>query len=200
MSDTTTDSQLAVFVDRSTMRHERHYPHPIERVWDAVTMSEHLDVWLLPVSTVERRAGGHCSFSWGGPAAEAIDGTVTTFDPPRAVQYTFGHPQSYIRFELAEDGRGTRLWFFQSFAPGEDAEVPDDAYEGADRPAGADTPWRPGFIAGFHEFLDQLGPWLDGTWTVDDNVEYHASGAGHAKHRGWIDVYRAHIAATYPGA
>ena len=49
------DSMLAVFVDRTTMRHERTYPHAIESVWEAVTTSEQLNVWLLPVSKVERR-------------------------------------------------------------------------------------------------------------------------------------------------
>ena len=56
------DSMLAVFVDRTTMRHERTYPHGIESVWDTVTTSEQLNVWLLPVSKVDRRLGGRCSF------------------------------------------------------------------------------------------------------------------------------------------
>jgi hypothetical protein len=37
-------NNLATFDDTLTMRHVREYAHPIERVWDAVTMTEHLDV------------------------------------------------------------------------------------------------------------------------------------------------------------
>jgi uncharacterized protein YndB with AHSA1/START domain len=193
-----TDSMLAVFLDRSVMRHERHYPHPIERVWEAVTTSEHLDAWLLPVSRVEPRLGGQCAFSWGGPAETAIDGTVTVFDAPHVVQYTFGHPDSYIRFELSEEGLGTRLWFRQSFAPGEDADTPDDAYAGADRPAGADTPWRPGFVAGFHEMLDDLSCWLTNPWPPEDNVALDGTPETAARHDRWIERYRAHIRDACP--
>ena len=94
------DSMLAVFVDRTTMRHERTYPHAIESVWDAVTTSEQLNVWLLPVSKVERRLGGRCSFSWGGPEEMSVVGEVTEWEPPRVVRYTFGDARSYLRFEL----------------------------------------------------------------------------------------------------
>ena len=51
------DPMLAVFVDALTMRYERVYPHPIELVWEAVTTSEHLDAWMIPVSRVEPRLG-----------------------------------------------------------------------------------------------------------------------------------------------
>jgi uncharacterized protein YndB with AHSA1/START domain len=63
----TDDPMLAVFLDRWTMQHERVYSHPIERVWEAVSTSEHLDVWLMPVSRVDARIGGRAAFSWGGP-------------------------------------------------------------------------------------------------------------------------------------
>jgi uncharacterized protein YndB with AHSA1/START domain len=192
------DPMLAVFLDRMTMQHERRYPHPIDRVWEAVTTSEHLDAWLLPVSSVEARLGGRCSFSWGGPAEASIEGTVTVFDPPHVVQYTFGHPDSYLRFELSEDGSATRLRFHQSFAPGEGSDTPDDAYEGADRPAGPDTPWRPGFVAGFHEMLDNLAGWLRSPWSADENPVVDPTAATSAGHSRWIEVYRPHIRDTCP--
>jgi uncharacterized protein YndB with AHSA1/START domain len=197
------DRMLAVFVDRTTMRHERDYPHPIELVWDAVTTDEHLDAWMLPVSRVERRLGGTCSFSWGGPAEESIEGTVTAFDPPRLVRYTFGDERDYLQFELMPIDSGTRLQFTQSFAPGSGTDAgEDDAYPGSDRPAGDDTPWRPGFVAGFHEMLDQLPLFLDGRWTLDDtvaNVDGFADDpAGTDEHQQWIAIYREHIRETCP--
>jgi uncharacterized protein YndB with AHSA1/START domain len=195
---------LAVFLDRTTMQHERHYPHPVERVWEAVSTGEHLDVWLLPVTSVDARLGGRCSFSWGGPAEQAVEGEVTQCDPPKLIQYTFGHPLSFLRFELEPDevGTGTTLRFVQSFRPGEAVDGAEDgAYEGADRPAGTDTPWRPGFVAGFHEMLDQLDLYLAGRWTMDDTMRnlgaFETEGAT-PQHRHWIDVYRRHIRDTCP--
>ena len=83
-------SPLATFTDRRTLHYDRRYPHPIDLVWEAVSTPAHLDVWLLPVCEVERRAGGRCSFTWGGPADEGGSdvGTVTVFDPPNAIEYT----------------------------------------------------------------------------------------------------------------
>jgi len=44
---------LAVFTDRYTRHYHRHYAHPIELVWEAVSTSEHLDGWLLATTRVE---------------------------------------------------------------------------------------------------------------------------------------------------
>lgn len=44
---------LARFDDRWTMRHTRTYPHPIERVWAAITSDDHLNRWLLRRVAVE---------------------------------------------------------------------------------------------------------------------------------------------------
>ena len=37
---------------------------------------------------------------------------------------------------------------------------------------GPDTPWRPGFVQGFHQMLDLLPRYLDGTWTAADVAEW----------------------------
>jgi uncharacterized protein YndB with AHSA1/START domain len=198
------DSMLAVFVDRTTMRHDRTYPHTIELVWEAVTTSEHLDVWLLPVSRVERRLGGVCTFSWGGPEEQSIVGEVTEFEPPRVIQYTFGDERSFLRFELAPDGDGTRLSFTQSFAPEEGTDTQEDAaYPAADRPAGPDTPWRPGFVAGFHQMLDELDLYLRGEWTEADraaDLAAHLANRPDSEHLRMIDIYRDHIREHCPRA
>jgi len=75
-----TTMPLARFISRHAMVYERTYPHAIELVWEAVSTSSHLDVWLLPVTSVERRVGGRCSFTWGGPDKPEQVGEVTTFD------------------------------------------------------------------------------------------------------------------------
>jgi uncharacterized protein YndB with AHSA1/START domain len=197
----TTDTTLARFVDRHTMVYDRRYPHPIERVWEAVTTSEHLDVWLLPESRVEARLGGACAFGWGGSADDpaASTGEVTVFDPPSAVQYTYTDG-SFMRFELAPDGDGTRLAFTLHFMPSTNG--PED-YPGGDLPAGNDTAWRPGFLSGFHQMLGELDRYLRGEWTAEDrarNLEGHIAGTPDPEYLRLIEEYRAHIREHCPPA
>jgi uncharacterized protein YndB with AHSA1/START domain len=66
-------SPLAHFVDADTLVYDRRYPHPIERVWKAVSTGEHLDVWLFPVTRVEQRVGGRATFTWGGPEELGVE-------------------------------------------------------------------------------------------------------------------------------
>ncbi len=203
---------LATFDDQMTMRHVREYPHPIERVWDAVTTTEHLDVWLLPATQVERRHGGKCSFSWGGPVEASEVGEVTIFDPPRRVRYTAA--DGFLQFDLEDLGSGrTRLTFLQYIVAGTGLDPSD--WPGGDQPAGPDTPWKPGFVAGFHGMLDKLDDYLSGRWTrehvqpVIDAV--YANGDVMTvwnnqpdraeldrEHEEQITAYREHIKETYP--
>ena len=44
-----TDTGLARFIDRFTMEHVRFYPHPVERVWRALTVSELSAKWFTEV-------------------------------------------------------------------------------------------------------------------------------------------------------
>jgi hypothetical protein len=53
-------------------------------------------------------------------------------------------------------------------------------------------------VAGLHEFLDQLGLWLDGRWFEPDNIAYHTTRAGHDQRARWIDFYRPYIRANCP--
>lgn len=186
------EQSLATFVDRHTMVYERHYRHDIETVFEAVSTGKHLDVWMLPESLVERRIGGACAFGWGGgaDAVGATHGEVTVFDPPHAIQFTFDDGWSFMRFDLEPDGDATRLSFTLRFASADNPET--EAWPGGDLPAGPDTPWRPGFVAGYHEFLDDLTAYLAGEWTAKDRAD-HLAGGESEKHERWIQTYRAHI-------
>jgi uncharacterized protein YndB with AHSA1/START domain len=209
-----TMNNLATFDDQLTMRHVREYPHPIDRVWDAVTMTEHLDVWLLPATQVEPRLGGKCSFSWGGPVKDSMPAEVTLFDPPRRVRYS--DHDGYIEFVLEDLGGRTRLTFLQHIAAGTGLDPSD--WPGGDQPAGPDTPWKPGFVAGFHGFLDQLDVYLSGRWTREqakpaidtvyangdimklweERPESRSPANDPANHEPLIETYREHIKKTYP--
>jgi uncharacterized protein YndB with AHSA1/START domain len=191
------DQPLAQFTDRNTMVYERHYPHDIELVFEAVSTGEHLDVWMLPESRVERREGGACAFGWGSSADDpmASKGVVTIYDPPKVVEYTF-EDQSYMRFDLAPDGEGTRLLFTLHFVPEPGAE--DHPYPGGDLPAPG-TAWRPGFLSGYHGMLDDLREYLAGTY--DAEIKARAVAEGHdagPDFERFTDLYREHIRAHCP--
>lgn len=197
-----TDMPLARFVDRRTMVYDRTYDHDLALVWQAVTTSEHLDVWLLPESRVEPRLGGRCVFGWGGPADDpaASTGEVTVFDPPTSVQYTLDDG-SWMRFDLVAEGEGRTKLAFTLYFRGPGNEIED--WPGGDLPAGPDTAWRPGFLAGFHQMLDELDLYLRGEWTAEDrarNLEGHLAGTPDPEHERLIVDYRAHVAAQCPPA
>ena len=187
------DQPLAQFTDRHTLVYERVYPHDIATVFEAVSTGEHLDAWMAPECRVERVEGGACAFGWGSPADDpmASRGTVTVFDPPHTVQYSFVGETAYkgdasfMRFDLSPAGDGTRLLFTLHFLPAPD-EAPMD-YPGGDLPVPG-TAWRPGFCAGYHAMLDNLTAFLAGTL---------ADGAPGDEAR-WIEAYRAHISAHCP--
>ncbi|HEX8803516.1 MAG TPA: SRPBCC domain-containing protein, partial [Acidimicrobiales bacterium] len=194
-------ADLAVFVDRATVRYDRRYPHPIDLVFEAVSTSEHLDVWMLPVSRVERRPGGRCSFTWGGPEGEgeggAQVGVVADFEPPRLITYAFDDPPSWFRFELEPvDGAGGKPGTLLHFTlhwpiPAGQLNEADD-YPGGDLPAGPGTAWRPGFLSGFHEMLGDLEGFLSGTWTAADRAA-HLAAFPQPGYLALVDAYREHV-------
>jgi len=159
------EQPLGKFVDRHTFRYEREYTHPPERVWDAITMPEHLNAWFLPYNRTELKQGGrfHMTFGRDDSDQSAWCGTIAEFTPPELVDYAFDHG-GRMRFELRRTERGTRLLFSQYFPPG--FKHVDGASEnevsGTDLPGGPDTPWRPGLLAGYHGSLTSLGTYLDG--------------------------------------
>ena len=91
----------------------------------------------------------------------------------------------------------------QYFAPG--SELGEQDWPGSDQPAGKDSPWRPGFCAGFHVFLDMLGEYLAGKFDLEAQRKYVASvyagestydwppNADQSREEALIPVYREHI-------
>jgi hypothetical protein len=147
-------ANLATFVDRYTMRHTRIYPHPIDRVWDAITDDAHVSKWMgFEVHFPELRVGATCT--WGPSEAPYFTTEIVAFDPKTLIEHRG------MRFELSPHPDGTKFEFTQSFPRGEAYEEwPDDL--GGDLPGGLDTPWRPGFVGGFHASFNALGNLLDG--------------------------------------
>ena len=51
------EAELARFIDRFTVEYVRTYPHPIERVWQAITDPAEFGRWFIR-GRLELRAGG----------------------------------------------------------------------------------------------------------------------------------------------
>jgi uncharacterized protein YndB with AHSA1/START domain len=97
---------------RPTVRVERAYPHPIEKVWRAVTTPQHLGAWFPSPVEVDLRPGGEMRF----PAFEGdtdATGTVEAVEAPRLLTFTWGADR--LTFELAPDGEGTTFALIHSF-------------------------------------------------------------------------------------
>ena len=104
--------QFLTLDGRPTVRVERRYPHPIERVWRAVTTPEHLGQWFPSPVEVDLRPGGVMRFgAFNGVQGET--GTVEAVDPPRHLKFMWGTDR--MTFELAPDGDGTKFALTHSF-------------------------------------------------------------------------------------
>jgi uncharacterized protein YndB with AHSA1/START domain len=156
------DAPLARFIDRHTIEYVRVYPHPIERVWRAVTDAAEVAVWFFPPSQIDARAGG--AYALGGPDTD-FKGVITIFEPPRLVRYGGPEPHGplgYWQFTLDAVEGGTRMMFIQSSQPGVWRNTHNWAADPPEHPAGELNPWRPGTLSGWRRAFDHLGAHLDG--------------------------------------
>jgi uncharacterized protein YndB with AHSA1/START domain len=125
-----------------TARFERVLPHPADAVWEALTSREALARWFMP-SELEPHVGGTAWFDTGDGVAS---GTVTAWDPPRGLAYTWpfpedGHAHVAWTLEPLEDGAATLLVMVHTSLPAE---------------------WAAGYGGGWHAYLDRLGAHLGG--------------------------------------
>ncbi len=150
------EAELARFIDHWTIEFVRIYPHPIERVWRAVTDPAEVAIWFIPPTVWEPRTGGRYRFHDDGFA-----GVVQAVEPMRLIRFgpkPDGGPwpgaESFFQFELEPVPGGTRLRYLQHADPS--ATDPDERREGLA------SPGRPGSLAGWHHAFEELGELLDG--------------------------------------
>lgn len=155
--------------DDGALRFERRYPHPVEKVWRAVSEPAELAHWFpCTVSYDELRVGSPLRFVFPDEAGGMeLGGEITAVDPPRLLAFTWGPDE--LRFELEADGdAGCLLRFsdtiderekaardaagwevclarFEQRLDGEPAEAPDwralyEDYERLGFPTGAPIP------------------------------------------------------------
>ena len=137
------DGELEQVGETWRLRFRRALPHPVERVWAALTDAAELKAWFPDGISGEWKVGATLTF---GPAGmDAFTGEVLVVDPPRALEYTWGTDR--LRFELEESDGGCVLTLLDSI---------DDLGKAA-----RDS-------AGWHVCLDKLEAHLGGTdvaWT-----------------------------------
>jgi uncharacterized protein YndB with AHSA1/START domain len=182
-------AELARFIDRDTIEYVRTYPHPIERVWRAVSDAGEVSIWFWAGRSEARLGGAYVFGPEDGPFKFA--GVITAFEPPRLIRYGGPHPgpESYWQFELTPAQGGTRMAFVQRITPGRWVNVHDWPADPPEHPAGEANPWRPGTLSGWHWALDGLGVLMDGgRW----------SGPTRSEQARLDQRYREHMLSTQP--
>jgi uncharacterized protein YndB with AHSA1/START domain len=150
--------ELARFIDRNTAENVCFYPHPVERVWRAITDPAEFAVWFIP-GRIELKVGG--AYVFGPPDNPHMQGVILALEPPRLIRFQ-GANGNWFQYELEEAAGGTRMRFTEYYPPG---VYPDQSASdpiGGDLPAGTDTSWYPGRMGGWHGFFDGLGDYLNG--------------------------------------
>ena len=110
----------------SELRLEATYPHPPERVWQAIADQRALAAWLMPNDF--QPVVGH-QFTFRTDPAPGFDGIVQCevlrVEPPRLLSYTWkgGPLDTVVTFTLQPTVEGTRLIFRQSGFKGIQANV-----------------------------------------------------------------------------
>ncbi len=161
MSASPADGTIDTCDGAHILRFVRHFHHPIEQVWAALTEPEQLVAWLAEAQ-IEPRQGGHVQLCWlntdeNGNGA-VMHATITQFDPPRLLEYS-GDIHGVLRFELQEEADGCILTFSSTLP--------------------APNPYLRQSLAGWHTHLDFLAEALSGQavdwpdWPLDRWNRYY---------------------------
>ena len=102
---------------------ERTVEHDQKAVWAMLTVPQRLAEWLAP-GTIELRQGGAAKLNFTD-SGTVIDSTVSAFDAPRLIEYSWsspGQPSRPVRWETQaiNAGSGTRLTLIVGVPQGED--------------------------------------------------------------------------------
>lgn len=118
----------------STLCYTRWFPHPVQRVWRAITDPAHLERWIAP-ARVELRPGGAFRL---GPACEPwLVATITEIASPHLLVLRCEGPDGgSIRFELREEAGGCLMTIIER--PGPELAGPDVG-SGKDEPVAPQT-------------------------------------------------------------
>jgi len=94
---------------RPALRFERSFPHPVEKVWSAVTQPAELAHWFPAEVEVDLRKGGKMRFTFTDGVFPPSEGEVLELDPPRLFEFKWG--DEVLRAEVEPAGEGALLRF-----------------------------------------------------------------------------------------
>jgi uncharacterized protein YndB with AHSA1/START domain len=124
-----------------TLRFERTFDHPVDKVWRCLTEPAHRDAWFPQRIVGDLVPGGALQFvDDPNLPAEGMPGRCVTIEPPELLELEWGDDR--LRIELTEHGDRTSMVFLDTI---------DDRRHAA----------RTG--SGWHLCLDGLRAQLDGT-------------------------------------
>ncbi|MBA3743167.1 SRPBCC family protein [Sporichthya sp.] len=83
---------------RPALRFRRNYPHPVERVWAAVSTPAGLKNWFPGQVTLEPWVDGAMTFDMD-PNAPAGTGKVLTWQPPTRFSFTWHDDEVHLTLE-----------------------------------------------------------------------------------------------------
>lgn len=117
---------------------ERHYKHPVNRVWAMLTDNALLAKWFPELRVQDLSAGGSMKFDMGNGHFEVME--IKDMIVNSILEYTWGNDR--VRFELSPDGDGCRLLLIESITEITGHTAKD--------------------LSGWHVCLDVIGVLLDG--------------------------------------
>jgi uncharacterized protein YndB with AHSA1/START domain len=134
---------------KHVVRFERRFEHPVEEVWEAIATPAGIKGWLGEAQ-LDLTAGGRVWLRFDKTVGNEIEGRVTEVEPPRVLEYTFGRPDSVLRWELEPEGDSATVLVLTHTLP-----TPDQAASA---------------LAGWHTLLDMIPAAIDGQdpqWSKD---------------------------------
>ncbi|QXC60797.1 SRPBCC family protein [Aquihabitans sp. G128] len=105
-----TDDPNAATLDddggRHRIRFQRLLPHPVERVWAALTEPDELAAWFPTTIEGDLEPGASLRFGFRGTADASLGftGAVVAVDPPRLLAFLWGTDELRMELEPTTDG------------------------------------------------------------------------------------------------
>jgi len=86
---------------------EKNYQHPITKVWEAITNSEHVSKWMEYRADINLKVGGHFHIEFGG--GDDLNGVITKIVTNEKLFYAWN--DSIVMWELDGDATKTSITF-----------------------------------------------------------------------------------------
>lgn len=157
--------------DGYQVKFERVLPHPIEKVWEALTNTDRLKIWFTDIE-MDFRPGGKITFRFRDEAKTATYGEILKIEPPHVFVFTWeGELATWELYREAE----TKCRLVLTYSKLDEQYV-------------AKAP------AGFHTLLDRLSEMLNG-----NNTSYPFGAEEHdPEHKKMQALYGMNVYKAYP--